>query len=65
MEHRNLKKLLFDVEKACKRIEKFVSTRSLDDFLNNEMLQSAALSRFATVSSMGMRLCHPRSSGES
>ena len=41
MESRNLKKLLFDVEKACKRIEKFVSNRSLDDFLNNEMLQSA------------------------
>ena len=41
MESRNLKKLLFDVEKACKRIEKFVSNSSLDDFLNNEMLQSA------------------------
>ena len=41
MEHRNLKKLLFDVEKACIRIEKFVSNSSLDDFLNNEMLQSA------------------------
>jgi hypothetical protein len=41
MESRNLKKLLFDVEKACKRIEKFVSNCSLDDFLNNEMLQSA------------------------
>ena len=41
MEPRNLKKLLFDVEKACKRIEKFVSNRSLDDFRNNEMLQSA------------------------
>ena len=95
MESRNLKKLLFDVEKACKRIEKFVSNCRLDDFLNNEMLQSAverqseiigealnkhlvwipkcqteyltsaALSRFATVSSMDMRPCHPRSSGES
>jgi len=41
MESRNLKKLLFDVEKACKRIEIFVSNCSLDDFLNNEMLQSA------------------------
>ena len=41
MESRHLKKLLFDVEKACKRIEKFVSNCSLDDFLNNEMLQSA------------------------
>lgn len=41
MESRNLKKLLFDVEKACKRIEKFVSNCSLDDFLNNEMFQSA------------------------
>ena len=41
MESRNLKKLLFDVEKACKRIENFVSNRSLGDFLNNEMLQSA------------------------
>ena len=41
MESRNLKKLLFDVEKACKRIEKFVSNCRLDDFLNNEMLQSA------------------------
>jgi uncharacterized protein with HEPN domain len=41
MEHRNLKKLLFDVEKACIRIEKFVSNSSLDDFFNNEMLQSA------------------------
>ena len=41
MESRNLKKLLFDVEKACERIEKFVSNCSLDDFLNNEMLQSA------------------------
>lgn len=38
MESRNLKKLLFDVEKACERIEKFVSNCSLDDFLNNEML---------------------------
>jgi uncharacterized protein with HEPN domain len=27
--------------KPVKRIEKFVSNRSLDDFLNNEMLQSA------------------------
>ena len=45
MESRNLKKLLFDVEKACKRIEKFVSNRSLDDFLNNEMLLSAIVKK--------------------
>jgi hypothetical protein len=35
MEHRNLKKLLFDVGKACKRIEKVVSNCSLDEFLDN------------------------------
>ena len=33
MEPRELKKLLFDVDKAC--------DRSLDDFLNDEMLQSS------------------------
>lgn len=41
MEPHALTKLLFDVEKACDRIQKFIIDRSLDDFLNDEMLQSA------------------------
>ena len=41
MEIRDLKKLLFDVEKACERIQRFISDLSLDDFLHDEMLQSA------------------------
>ena len=40
MEPHDLKKLLFDVGKTCDRIQKFISNRSLDDFLNEEMLQS-------------------------
>ena len=41
MEPRALTKLLFDVEKACDRIQKFIIDCSLDDFLNDEMLQSS------------------------
>jgi len=41
MDPRELTKLLFDVERACERIQKFILDRSVDDFLNDEMLQSA------------------------
>ena len=41
MNSREVSKLLFDVQKACERILKFVEGRKLDDFINDEMLQSA------------------------
>ena len=37
MEPRNVKVLLFDVEKACEQIQKFISDRSLTDFLSDAM----------------------------
>ncbi|HUS85440.1 MAG TPA: HepT-like ribonuclease domain-containing protein [Anaerolineales bacterium] len=41
MNSRDVKKLLFDMEKACSRIVKFTEGCTLDAFLSNEMLQSA------------------------
>ncbi len=41
MSSREVKKLLFDVQKACRRILKFTQGRTLDVFLKEDMLQSA------------------------
>jgi uncharacterized protein with HEPN domain len=41
MNSRDVKKLLFDVEKACDRVLRFIQGCSIDVFLSNEMLQSA------------------------
>jgi uncharacterized protein with HEPN domain len=41
MSSRELKKLLFDAQKACERILAFIEERTFEDFLDDEMLQSA------------------------
>ncbi len=41
MSSRDIKKLLFDVEKACNLVLQFIEGRTFDDFLKDEMLQSA------------------------
>ena len=41
MRSREVQKLLFDVEKACKLVVKFTRDSTLDAFLGDEMLQSA------------------------
>jgi uncharacterized protein with HEPN domain len=41
MSPREVNKFLFDVQRACERIAKFVAGRTLEDFLGDEILQSA------------------------
>jgi uncharacterized protein with HEPN domain len=41
MSSREVNKLLFDVEKACERILRFIEGRSIEEFLGDEVLQSA------------------------
>jgi uncharacterized protein with HEPN domain len=41
MKSREVRKLLFDVERACNRILRFTQASTLDAFLGDELLQSA------------------------
>lgn len=41
MSPREVNKLLFDVQRACERILKYLEGRSLENFADDDMLQSA------------------------
>jgi uncharacterized protein with HEPN domain len=45
MSSREVRKLLFDVEKACRLIEQFMQGRDVETFLDDSLLQSAVESQ--------------------
>jgi uncharacterized protein with HEPN domain len=49
MSSHEVNKLLFDARKACNRISKFISGQSLEQFLTDELLQSAVERQFEII----------------
>ncbi len=49
-------KLLFDMKTAAERIERFTANRSLNDYLNDEMLRSAVERQFEIIGEAMTRL---------
>lgn len=54
--HPEAQKYLYDIREACQRLDEFTKDRSLDDYLSNEMLQSAVERQFEVIGEALSRL---------